>query len=100
MVDKVWKVQERRIAKMFGVKRTPLSGIHSLHTQSDIIHEKLFIECKYRKKIAILDLFSEVIEKAKKENKIPILAVKSKKLRDDYFLLRAKDLVKIARLVK
>jgi len=96
MPDKVWKAQERRIGKMFGAKRTPLSGSRSLHTGSDIIHEKLYVECKYRKKIAILDLFPEVMEKAKKENKIPVMAVKSKMLKDDYFLIRAKDLETVA----
>ncbi len=100
LADKVWKQQERRVARIFGAKRTPLSGIHSLHTSSDVIHEKLYIECKYRKKIAVLDLFPEIIEQAKKENKIPILAVKSKKLKDDYFLIRAKDLLRIAMELK
>jgi len=48
MPDKSWKKQERRIAKLFGTRRTPLSGYLSLHTKSDIIHDKLFVECKYR----------------------------------------------------
>ena len=99
MPDKVWKVQERRVAKIFGAKRTPLSGIHSRHTSSDSIHNKLYIECKYRKRIAILDIFPEIAKKARKERKIPILAIKSKTLKDDYFLIRAKDLLKIAKEV-
>lgn len=96
MTDKVWKAQERRIGKMFGAKRTPLSGGKSLHTESDVIHPRLYIEAKYRKKIAILDLFPDIAEKALKENKIPVLAIKSKKLKDDYFLVRAKDLMNVA----
>jgi len=100
MPDKSWKKQERRIAKLFGTRRTPLSGYLSLHTKSDIIHDKLFVECKYRRHIAILDIFPEVAKKARKENKIPVLAVKSAKLKDDYLLIRARDLIKIAKLVK
>lgn len=100
MPDKVWKAQERRIAKMFGSRRTPLSGIHSLHTGSDVIHNRLYIECKYRKRIAILDIFNEIIEAAKKENKIPVLAIKSKELKDDYIVMRIQDLEKIAKELK
>ena len=91
---------ERRIAKLFGGRRTPLSGFRSLHTSSDIIHDKLYIECKRRKRISILDLFPEIVKKAKKENKIPILVIKSAKLKDDYFLIRKKDLIKIAKEIK
>lgn len=100
MSDKVWKQQERRVAKMFGAKRTPLSGSRSLHTGSDIIHPRLYIEAKYRKRISILDMFPEVAEKAKKENKIPVMVIKSKKLKDDYFMVRARDLVKVAKELK
>lgn len=100
MSDKTWKQQERRIAKMFGSRRTPLSGSRSLHTGSDIIHSRLYIEAKYRQRISILDMFPEVAKKAKKENKIPVMAVKSKKLKDDYFLIRARDLVKVAKELK
>lgn len=100
MVDKVWKKQERRVAKEFGARRTPLSGSESLHTGSDVIHEKLYIECKYRKRISVLDEFASVIKKAKEENKIPVMSVKSKTLKDDYFLMRAKDLEAIAMQLK
>lgn len=100
MASNNWKNQERRIARMFGSHRTPLSGINSRHTSSDIIHEKLYVECKYRKRIAILDLMEGVIEEAKKEDKIPVLALKSRECQDDFFLLRKKDLLQISALVK
>lgn len=96
MGDTSWKKQERRVAKMFGTYRTPLSGSNSRHTEADTLHDKLYIECKRRKRIAILDIFPDVAKSAKKENKIPIVAIKSSKLKDDYFLIRAKDLKKIA----
>ncbi len=40
------KTQERRVARYFGVERTPLSGGASRHTRSDTLHPDLFIEVK------------------------------------------------------
>lgn len=40
------KTQERRVARYFGVERTPLSGGASRHTRSDTLHPKLYIEVK------------------------------------------------------
>jgi len=100
MPDKVWKKQERRIAKKFGTSRTPLSGSRSLHTGSDIIHPKLYVECKYRKRISVLDEFPGVAKRAKEENKIPVMAIKSRELKDDFFLIRAKDLEEVAKELK
>ena len=44
---KTWKSVELRLAKMFGVRRTPLSGGNSAHTRSDTLHPTLFIELKH-----------------------------------------------------
>lgn len=90
---------ERRIATFFGAKRTPLSGSASGHnTSSDSLHPDLYIESKWRTRIAILDLFPEVRKHANMEDKIPIMAVKSKKLKDDYLVIRLKDFDKISKL--
>ena len=40
------KAYERRVAKFFGTKRTPLSGSNSGHTHSDTLHPRLYIEVK------------------------------------------------------
>jgi len=40
------KTQERRVARYFGVERTPLSGGASRHTRSDTLHPDLFLEVK------------------------------------------------------
>ena len=47
MANKRWKAYERRVAKFFGTKRTPLSGINSGHsTHSDTLHPRLYLEVK------------------------------------------------------
>lgn len=96
MADKKWKKQERRVAEFFGTKRVPLSGSNSGHnTSSDSLHERLYIECKYRKRIPIFDLWPDIYKKALKENKIPVLAVKSMQIADDIICIRKKDLDKL-----
>lgn len=45
-----WKAFERRVAYDFGTTRTPLSGMVKTITNSDTLHSKLYIECKYRGK--------------------------------------------------
>lgn len=95
MSDKSWKAQERRIAKAFGTLRTSLSGkMSKAGTGSDTLHERFYIECKRRKTIAMLEWFAEIVSKAKKEKKIPILALKAANRKDDYILVRLKDLTK------
>ncbi|MBI4243985.1 MAG: hypothetical protein HY606_07840 [Planctomycetes bacterium] len=75
MSDKVWKQAERRVAKMFKSNRTPLSGMNSRHTGSDVIHDKLFIEVKYRKNFPILRWWKETEKRSKTENKWPLLTL-------------------------
>jgi hypothetical protein len=95
-MDKKWKQQERRVAKFFGTRRTPLSGSNSQHnTESDSLHGKLYIECKYRKQLFIFDEWPLVLEKANKENKIPVLSIKTMQIKDDVILIRLKDLDRI-----
>lgn len=84
-----WKAFERAVAKMFGTERTPLSGSNSKHTGSDTLHEKLFVECKYRANHAVISLYKETAKKAKMENKIPIVALKEKGDSGFYFLIKA-----------
>ena len=51
MADKAWKQRERQVAAYFGGQRTPLSGGNGKITRADVIHDKLFIECKLRRSI-------------------------------------------------
>lgn len=87
MSDKPWKRAERTIAKKVGGIRTPLSGISSGQTSADVIHPSLFIEAKYRQRFAVLSLMAEVEKRAKKEGKIPVLALQQKGNKTRYYLL-------------
>lgn len=71
-----WKRRERKIAAFFGTKRTPLSGGNSGHgTRSDSLHDKFYIEAKYRARQAVWNLYLETDELASKEGKKSILTL-------------------------
>jgi hypothetical protein len=79
MADKDWKRAERKVAGFFGTTRTPLSGGNSGITRSDTVHENLYVEVKStQKKPGIVKLWDDMIGKAKKEKKLPVLVVKVK----------------------
>lgn len=94
-----WKSSERRIAKIFNTHRTPLSGGSSRHTQSDTLHKKLFIEVKHRKKPAHDKLWNDTKQKAKKENKLPILVLLKKGSKEPLILCRLHDIPKINKFI-
>ena len=71
-----WKAGERRVAKFFNTLRTSLSGGNSKITRSDTMHPDLFIEVKHNaKRSAVRTLYDETAKLAKKEKKIPVLAL-------------------------
>lgn len=76
MADKAWKQVEREVAEFFGTVRNPLSGAMSGHSGSDTLHPQLFAEVKYRKKLQMWSLWADTKTKARKENKLAILAHK------------------------
>lgn len=90
-----WKAHERNTARQFGTERNPLSGSCGKHTGSDSLHPKLFIECKYKKKHSVIGLFRETAEKAKKENKIPIISLKERGTHGTYYLIKDTDLKEV-----
>ena len=94
-----WKSFERTVATFFGTKRVPLSGSNSGHgTNSDSLHDKLYIECKLRGKISLWRLFEDTERKAKQENKIPVVAIKQKGSRGYLLVMRPLDIKKIAEI--
>ena len=94
-----WKQLERVVAEFFGTRRVPLSGSNSGHgTNSDSLHDKLYIECKLRGKISLWALFEDTERKAKQENKIPIVAIKQKGSRGYLLVMRPLDIKKIAEI--
>ncbi len=81
MADKSWKAFERHVAKLFGTVRTPLSGGMSGHgTRSDTLHPEVYVEAKHTKgtKSAFFTLWKDTIKKAKREGKLPVLAMRLK----------------------
>lgn len=70
-----WKAGERRVASIFGSRRNPLSGGNSGVTRSDSRHDTLFIEAKHSKKHAVWTLHDATKVLAKKEKKIPVIAL-------------------------
>lgn len=96
-----WKSFERKVAGFFGTKRVPLSGSNSGHnTNSDSMHDELYIECKVREKFAIWSLFDDTEKKAKNESKIPIVALKQKGEKGFLLVIRPENLEKIAEIHK
>jgi len=76
MADKRWKAVERRVAKMFGSERTPLSGGNSKQTRSDTLHPELFIEIKTSMHgFMATRLYRETAELAKLEDKTPLVVL-------------------------
>ena len=96
-VKGTWKSVESRIAKDFGTRRTPLSGINSGHTSSDTLHKELFIEVKHRAGgFGVTNLFKKTAILAKKENKVPVVAVHEKGKQGCWYLIRDRDLRYVA----
>ena len=91
-----WKAFERRVAAMFGTKRTPLSGGNSGHTRSDSLHKELFIECKKHKRMAMHNLFRSTKELAELEEKTPIIITQEPQGRTTLITLDIKDLKYVA----
>lgn len=95
MSDKTWKQFERRISEYFHGQRNPLSGGNSKLTRADVIHPKLFIECKQRERIALIRLWDKVKKLADKENKTPVVCVGEKNRPGFWILVHSDDLLKL-----
>jgi len=72
-----WKKGEARVAEFFGARRQPLSGSSGRDdtTCSDSTHTRLFIETKLRERHTVRTLFDATKILAKKEGKVPVLAL-------------------------
>jgi len=72
---KTWKSIERRFARLFGARRLSLSGSDGKISQSDTMHERLFIEVKHRSRSEIVSLYRKIMPLARKEGKIPVIGL-------------------------
>lgn len=77
-----WKQAESNVAKFHNPvdgRRTPLSGINSGHSHADCLGiEGIFIEVKYRASFALWGLYEETKRLARKECKVPVVAIREK----------------------
>ncbi len=96
MADKAWKARERSIAEAFKTERTPLSGGNGKQTRSDTLHPRLFIESKLRVRHTAVSLWDDTAELAKKEKKIPVVALCEKGRPGFFILVHSSDLVQVA----
>jgi hypothetical protein len=98
MTDKsTWKKRESKIAKDFGTKRNPLSGSMSGHSSSDSLSETFYLESKLRGKPPGWNLFLDTKDKAKLENKIPIVILSKKFHKDKVCMIDYDFLLKLLR---
>ena len=95
MPDKAWKRREREVASFFNGQRTPLSGGHGKVTRADVIHNKLFIECKLRAKHTVVSLWDETSKLAKGEDKTPVIALCEKNRPGFWVMVHSSDLEKL-----
>lgn len=96
-----WKSLERRICAKFSGRRTPLSGSNSHHgTSSDCIElssefQKFYIEIKLRAKFMHHGIFRDVKQKAKDEDKLPLLITHEKNEKNNLVVLRLDDFLEL-----
>ena len=95
MGDKAWKKRERNVAKYFGGERNALSGGNSKITRADVIHPRLFIECKLRAKHTAVSLWDDTAKLAKNEGKTPVIALCEKNRPGFWIMVHSDDLKKI-----
>jgi len=96
MVPRTWKRYEQEAAAYFGTTRTPLSGGNSKHTQSDTLHDVVFVEVKGRKKHAAVTLWDDTKTKATKEGKIPVVVLVEQGRPGFWVMVHSSDLVDVA----
>lgn len=78
MSEPAWKVAERRLAGIFGVRRRPLSGGNQGGGRDDAIHPALYLESKHTQKSSLWTLYRDARKKAGKEYKVPVLGISEK----------------------
>lgn len=96
MPDYAWKAFERKVAKFFGTLRASLSGGNGKVTRSDTMHDKLFIECKYRQKHSVIKLWEETNEMALREYKIPVICLAEARRPGFWIMCHSEDLIDVA----
>lgn len=97
MADKTWKATERKIAKLLGGNRVPITGRTRGETP-DIEHELLSLEVKHRKKLP--DWLHDAMEQAvasKRGEQLPVVVLheNGKRHEDDFVCIKLSDFINI-----
>jgi hypothetical protein len=96
MSERHFKLEERRVSKMVGGKR---SG-YSFQEVGDVSHPQLYVQVKDRKSLALETLFEEVESNARKQKKIPLLSLFDHDRHKRLWIVRPKDINKVAKAIK
>lgn len=100
---RTWQKAEGRAAAPFGARRSPgsgSSGRDDVLSTSDSTHERLYIETKLKAKTAVRSLHDEVKPKARKEGKVPVLALFDKGRPGCLYVVHSDDLEAFAAEVR
>ena len=92
-MDKAWKKFERTVARYFGCERT---GPMQAKDANDINHDCLHVQCKHAKRHAILSVWDAAKRVARKDNKIPVVAIKQKGRHGFWLMCHSSDLTAVA----
>lgn len=98
MADKLWKQAERRVAKLLGGQRVPVTG-RQRGSSPDISHPTLSLEVKHRENFPawLLDALDQASESIVSDSQIPlaVLHQKGMKYEDCLAVMRLSDLAKL-----
>ena len=95
MADKPWKAFERWVNRYFGGKSRAKAHFGYEKGNSDIIHDLLHVQCKYRKKNTVVDWWFDA-KKYSKDGRIPVVAIKKHGMKGCLFVIHSNDLVAVA----
>lgn len=101
--SRTWKKAEQRVAALFGVRRRTGSGCDPRTGGDDIVHDRAFVEVRYRQKFEVLRWWREdAVLPALKENKLPVLVIFEKGDRQPFLVcpLGADYLLTLGQMLK
>lgn len=81
------------MAKCLNGERIPCSGVSGKELRGDVFHNRLFVECKARERIATLVWIREAITKSKGLNKVPIVVMRENRRPGKFVLMTMEDFV-------
>lgn len=96
---RTWQRFEAAVAAIFGTKRVPFQVCNQGIILTPILCILIFTyECKLRESFSIWRLFDDTSKKAKKEGKIPLVAIKEKNKKGCLFIISPDNLKELADL--